>query len=102
MSLEDKGLKLRLDAAERDAMAWKETALNAQKDHSVALGTITRLRYERNLLRRERKALSLAIREVVEQGGNVADFLDLMAALANPLRPGEGLLLDEEDPDDGD
>lgn len=93
---ESKGLRIRLAAAERKMLAWKETALTAQHDQQALLERINTIRYERNLLRRERKAISLTIRAVVDGGGDVADLLDQLASLAQPLRDGEGLLEEEE------
>lgn len=89
---DDRGLQVRLDAAEREMLAWKETALTELKSRQAMDVTLLAVRQERNLLRRERKALSLTIRQVVDDGADVNVLLDLLASLANPPREGEGLL----------
>lgn len=97
---DEAGLRVRLDVAERQLLAWKETALTRTKEATAANERLTQTLFERNLLRRERKAISLVIRNVVDNGGDVAELLDLLASLAQPLREGEGLLV-EEGTDDG-
>lgn len=98
---EVRGLELRLAKAERDALAWKESALTEVKGTEALRETLLAVRYERNLLRRERAAIWRTVRDVVDGGGDVADLLDLLASVAQPLRDGEGLLGDGEEGDHG-
>lgn len=93
---EDKGLNLRLEAAERNMLAWKETALTATRDLGSLQEQLAMARFERNLLRRERKALSLTIRRVADNGADITELLDLLASLAQAPREGEGLLAEDD------
>lgn len=92
---EERGLRLRNEAAERQAKAWEETARAAEKDAAALRDQLTSVRFERNLLRRERAAIWKVVREV-GSGDDLGPLLDLLASLAAPLREGEGLLSEEE------